>query len=194
MNQEKSRQHKRKRVLSPKLHRLRDNFHQRHRQHVPGAQRQKILQKLSRPLPPHHKVSAQQVSARGHQPQDRRPPHPHRIRIFHPPAISSLCNSGSGLGACCVNPSAFSRLSPRASAHSRLSVIFFLLTSSSPSGLCDSVVNPLFPSITRYAGTKSHRLPARCTLSPPTAPALFPAPLPNSPPPTNHSIAPLPRE
>src|SRR6266853_3818080 len=86
MNQEKSRQHKRKRVVPPKFYRLRDNFHQRHCQHVPGAQRQKILQKLSRPFPPHHKVTAQQVSARGRQPQDRRPPHPHHFLVSHPPS------------------------------------------------------------------------------------------------------------
>src|SRR5438477_12359109 len=91
MDQEKTGENIQKGILPGKLHRLRNNIDQRDRQHVPRAQRQKILQKFSRPFLPHHKIAAQQISARGHQPQDRRPPHPHRFLVFHPPTISSLC-------------------------------------------------------------------------------------------------------
>src|SRR5438105_2867610 len=102
MDQEKSGEYKRKCSLSGKLHGLRNNLNQRHRQHVARAQRQKVLQKSSRPLTPHYKVSAQQVSARGHQPEDRRPNHPHRFLVRHFTRSAASRLPPSFLGAMCV--------------------------------------------------------------------------------------------
>src|SRR5580693_1190757 len=76
MYEEKSDQDIKERAVARQPHRLRNNVEERDRQHVSGAQRQKILQILARPIPAHHKIPANQISRRRHHPQQRRQPHP----------------------------------------------------------------------------------------------------------------------
>src|ERR1700729_3105985 len=76
MYEEKSYEDIKQRALARQPHRLRNNVEKRHRQHVPGAQRQKILQILARPIAAHHKIPANQIPRRRHHPQQRRQPHP----------------------------------------------------------------------------------------------------------------------
>src|ERR1700760_1622343 len=76
MYEEKSDQDIEKRAFARQPHRLRNDVEERNRQHVAGAQRQKILQILARPIAAHHKIPANQIPRRRHYTQQRRQPHP----------------------------------------------------------------------------------------------------------------------
>src|SRR6266478_5560919 len=64
------------RALPRQLHRLRNHLDEGHRQHVPRAQRQKILQKFPRPLLMNNKISTHQIPRRRNEPEPRRQPRP----------------------------------------------------------------------------------------------------------------------
>src|SRR5258708_4117277 len=87
MNQEKSRQHKRKRVLSPKLHGLRDNFLQRHR-----PPPQKKPQKPCAAIP----AAPQNIRPAGFRPRPPAPgppPTPSSPFLCFPSAVANFCGT-----------------------------------------------------------------------------------------------------
>src|SRR5712671_359808 len=204
MHQKISDQHQQKCVLTADPHRLRNHVGKRHRQHVPRAQRHKVMQETPRPRPPHHKQTTNQVPRRGHHPQPRRHPHSSCYVVIHFGVRQSCCRfRGVSIAKACS-----AGRSPRSPAALLLGANFLwrsifsgpLHPNSVPSALI--LLSPHFQlstfncrlAVIPNAGTKSHPLPAPRTPAPPTAPAPSPAPPQYSPPPANHSIAPLPRE
>src|SRR6266403_3798558 len=91
MHQEISDQHQQKCVLPADPHRLRNHVGKRHRQHVPRAQRHKVMQETPRPRPPHHKQPTNQVPRSGHHPQPRRHPHSSCNVVIHFGVRQSCC-------------------------------------------------------------------------------------------------------
>src|SRR6267378_3098894 len=91
MHQEISDQHQQKCVLTADPHRLRNHVGKGHRQHVPRAQRHKVMQETPRPRPPHHKQPTNQVPRRGHHPQPRRHPHSSCDVVIHFGVRQSCC-------------------------------------------------------------------------------------------------------
>src|SRR6266403_3362129 len=181
MHQEISDQHQQKCVLPADPHRLRNHVGKRHRQHVPRAQRHKVMQETPRPRPPHHKQPTNQVPRSGHHPQPRRHPHSSCDVVIHFGVRQSCCR----FRGVCIAKACSAGRSPRSPA--AFLPPLFLTSFSYFFFLTKLAVIP-------NAGTKSHPLPAPRTLAPPTAPAPSPAPPQYFPPPANHSIALLPRE
>src|SRR5690242_19480191 len=99
MHDEISDQHKNQRLLAGQPDRLRYDVDKSHGQHVPGAQRQKILQDPSRPIPPHDKIPANQIPRRRNQSKTSRQPCPHCQVMSH-------MECGSPAAAFEVNPMA----------------------------------------------------------------------------------------
>src|SRR5579864_3932541 len=83
MHQEKSDQDPKQRPRAGKMQRFRNYLQERHRQHVSGAQREKILKKLPRPISSHDEIAANQIPRRGHQPQPRRQRRPYCQFVSH---------------------------------------------------------------------------------------------------------------
>jgi len=180
MHHEISDQHQQKCVLPADPHRLRNHVGKRHRQHVPRAQRHKVMQETPRPRSPHHKQPTNQVPRRGHHPQPRRHPHSSCDVVIHFGVRQSCCRfRGVSIAKACSagrsprSPAALLRL---------FSCLFFLLLLLRGSPLSRMPEQNHIPFL-------HHIFP-----TPPAAPAPSPAPPQYFPPPANHSIAPLPRE
>src|SRR5712675_3756503 len=91
MHQKISDQHQQKCVLPADPHRLRNHVGKRHRQHIPRAQRHKVMQETPGPGSPHHKQPTNQVPRRGHHPQPRRHPHSSCNVVIHFGVRQSCC-------------------------------------------------------------------------------------------------------
>src|SRR5207249_836896 len=109
------------------------------------------------------------------------------------PAASAVrnvrsCPIASGTGFSLCKPS----IPPWCSPQSQICSLSLLHCETSAFSASLRYLPLSFSFFIRCVETESHPLPALCTLSPPTAPALSLVPPPNCPPPANHSIAPLP--
>src|SRR5580704_5314301 len=68
MHEKIAEQYKHQGLLACQMNRLWNHIKERHGQHVAGPQRQKILQKVPRPIPPHNKIPANQIPRRRDEP------------------------------------------------------------------------------------------------------------------------------
>src|SRR5712672_4285232 len=160
MHQEISDQHQQKCVLTADPHRLRNHVGKRHRQHVPRAQRHKVMQETPRPCPPHHKQPTNQVPRRGHHPQPRRHPHSSCNVVIHFGVRQSCCRFR---GVCIANACSAGR-SPRSPAALPLGTNFlgveiFRPSASELSALC---ANPSFSPLSTFNCQLSTRRYPEC--------------------------------
>src|SRR5712672_1463797 len=160
MHQEISDQHQQKCVLTADPHRLRNHVGKRHRQHVPRAQRHKVMQETPRPSPPHHKQPTNQVPRSGHHPQPRRHPHSSCDVVIHFGVRQSCCRFRD----VCIAKSCSAGRSSRSHAALLLSAKFlwraFLRPSASElSAVC---VNPSFSPLSTFHCQLLTRLHPEC--------------------------------
>ena len=70
MHQEKTNEDVKERAIAGELHRFGNNFEKCHGEHIARAKGQEKLEKLARPIAPHDEVTAEQISACGHEAED----------------------------------------------------------------------------------------------------------------------------
>ena len=120
---------------------LRNYIQERDGQHVSGPQRQKILQILTRPIPPHHKIPANQIPRRRDQPQPRRQRRP-KCQIM------SHMECGSPAAAFAIYPSPLKAVSfpksaiPKERHSERARNPLFLFFSATSVFLCLGLFSP----------------------------------------------------